>query len=115
MTMTGKAAAGLLALSVALGGCATRESVERAQASADTAESHAGAAMGRANEAWDVGNNALGVGHDAQSMAMVAAQKADQANADLSVAKERIAYLESKTLPHKKKHHRRATQPKDNS
>ena len=41
----------------------------------------------------------------------MAEQKADQANADLSATKERIAYLESKQ-PHKKKHRHHVAQAK---
>jgi sRNA-binding protein len=107
-----KAAAVMLALGVTLGGCATRESVEHAQLSADTAERHASVANGRANEAWDVGNNALAVGNDAKARALAAEQKADQANADLSVTKEKVAYLESRMAPHKKKHRHHVAQPK---
>jgi isopentenyl diphosphate isomerase/L-lactate dehydrogenase-like FMN-dependent dehydrogenase len=106
-----KAAAAMLALGVTLGGCATRESVEHAQLSADTAERHAGVATARADEAWGVGNNALAVGNDAKARALAAEQKADQANADLSETKMRVAYLESKQ-PHKKKHRHHVAQPK---
>jgi sRNA-binding protein len=107
-----KAAAVMLALGATLGGCATRESVEHAQLSADTAERHASVANGRANEAWDVGNNALAVGNDAKARALAAEQKADQANADLSATKTRVAYLESKLMPHKKKHRHHVAQAK---
>ena len=106
-----KAAAAMLALGVTLGGCATRESVEHAQLSADTAERHAGLANTRADEAYTVGNNALSVGNDAKARALVAEQKADQANADLSATKERVAYLESRQ-PHKKKHRHHVAQAK---
>ena len=46
---------------------------------------------------------AMAQGTDAKNLAMTAEQKADQANADLAAAKKRIAYLESKVLPKKKK------------
>ena len=105
----GKMAIAMVAISVTLGGCATRESVRNAQASADAADRHAGVAQGRADEAYGIGNTALGVGHDAKQTALTAAQKADQANADLAVAKKRIAYLEYKVLPHHKKKHHRST------
>jgi formylmethanofuran dehydrogenase subunit E len=108
--------AGAMALAVALGGCATRESVEHAQATADAAEAHSGTAFGRANAAYDVGNNALGTARDAKSQAMIAEQKADQANADLSAVKEKVAYLDSKQQHKKKRHHRAVQeQPKSNS
>ena len=108
-----KMAAALLVVGVALGGCATRESVRNAQSSADMADRHAMAAQGRADEAYGVGNNALGVGNDAKQAALTAAQKADQANADLDNMSKRVAYLEDKTLPHhkKKRHHRAAPAP----
>jgi len=107
----GKMAIAMVAIGVTLGGCATRESVRNAQASADAADRHAGVAQGRADEAYGIGNNALGVGNDAKATALTAAQKADQANADLAVAKKRIAYLEYKVLPHHKKKHHRSTPP----
>ena len=110
----GKTAAALLALGVMVSGCATRESVEQAQASANGADRHAGVAMSRADEAFGLGNKALGVGNDAKQAALTAEQKADQANADLAVAKQKIAYLEWKTSPHKKKHHHHhAVQPSE--
>ena len=52
----GKMAAATLALGVMVSGCATRESVEQAQASANGADRHAGVAMSRADEAFGVGN-----------------------------------------------------------
>ena len=107
----GKTAAALLALGVVVSGCATRESVEQAQASADGADRHAGVAMSRADEAFGVGNKALGVGNDAKQTALTAQQTADQANADLAIAKQKIAYLEWKTSPHKKKHHKHHVAP----
>ena len=110
----GKTAAAMLALGMMASGCATRESVEQAQASANGADRHAGVAMSRADEAFGVGNKALGVGNDAKQVALTAEQKADQANADLAIAKRKIAYLEWKTSPHKKKHHHhRAPQPSE--
>lgn len=102
-----KALTMVAALGAALGGCATRESVERAQSAADLANSHALAAQNRADQAYQsadsalaTGNNALGVGHDAMSSAQAANQKADLAIADIANAKRRIAYLEYKLLPH---------------
>ncbi len=103
-----KTAAAMLAVGVAVSGCATRESVANAQNSANAADRHAGVAMARADEAYGVGNNALGVGNDAKTHALTAEQKADQANADLSVMKKKVAYLEWKTNPHHKKRHHRA-------
>ena len=109
-----KIAVAALAIGVTLGGCATRESVENAQKSADAADRHAGQAQARADEAYGVGNNALSVGNNAMNVgngAMSSAQqanmKADQNNSDMTRLKKRVAYLEYKVLPHhKKKQHR---------
>ena len=121
----GKMAVAMVAIGVALGGCATRESVENAQNSANTADRHAGAAQARADEAYGVGNNALGVGNNAlgvgngaMTSAQLANQKADQNTDDVSKLKRKVAYLEWKVLPHhKKRHHHLAApeQPKTNN
>src|SRR5580704_12747075 len=82
----GKVAVVMIAAGVALGGCATRESVRNAQASADAANQHAGTAQARADEAYGVGNNALSVGNNALGVgnsAMASAQQANQ-KADMS-------------------------------
>lgn len=110
-----KAMIAVLALGVTLGGCATRESVENAQNSANAADRRAANAQGRADDAYSVGKEALGVGHDAKSAALIAEQKADQANADLSAAKQRIAALEWKVKPQKKARKARTAQAKTNS
>jgi hypothetical protein len=105
-------AAAMLAMS--LGGCATRESVEQAQAAADSADRHAGTAQARADEAYGVGQNALGIGNQAMgvgtsaaSAAHMANQKADANAAEVAKLKRQVAFLQSKVLPHKKKkkHH----------
>jgi len=110
----GKMAIAALAIGVALGGCATRESVENAQASANAADRHAGAAQARADEAYGIGNNALGVGNhalgvgnDAMTAAQLANQKADLNSSDVNRLKRKVAYLEWKVLPHHKKRHHR--------
>jgi hypothetical protein len=115
----GKVAAVMIAAGVALGGCATRESVRNAQASADAANQHAGAAQARADEAYGVGNNALGVGNNAlgvgngaMSSAQSANEKADLTATDVTKLRKRVAYLEYKVLPHHKKkirHHHAPT------
>ena len=103
MTFTAsKAMIAVVALGVTLGGCATRESVENAQASANAADRRAGNAAGRADEAYGIGSEAITLGRDAKSAALVAEQKADQANADLASAKERITTLETRLGPPKK-------------
>jgi hypothetical protein len=101
----GKLALAALAIGIGLGGCATRESVRNAQASADMANGRAGQAQARADEAYGVGNNALGVGNDARTAAMTAQERADQNATDVKALKRRVAYLEHKVLPHRK-HHR---------
>jgi hypothetical protein len=112
--MTGKVAAAMVALAVTMGGCATRESVRNAQASADLADRHAGSAQSRADEAYGVGNNALtvgnnamGVGNNALASAQRANQKYDMTASDISKLKKRVAYLERRVLPHHKKKVRR--------
>jgi hypothetical protein len=112
----GRMAVAMVAIGVTLGGCATRESVENAQNSANGADRHAGAAQARADEAYGVGNNALGVGNNALNVgngamtsAQLANQKADQNTDDVGKLKRKVAYLEWKVLPHhKKRHHHRA-------
>jgi hypothetical protein len=111
--MTAKTAAAMLILGVALGGCATRESVETAQNAANAADRHAGTAQARADEAYGVGNNALGVGTNALSVGNGAASAAQLANDksdlnanDVQRLKRKVAYLEWKVLPHHKKHRR---------
>lgn len=121
----GKMAVAMIAIGVGLGGCATRESVENAQNSANAADRHAGTAQARADEAYGVGNNALGIGNnalavgtDAKTSAQMANEKSDMNATDVSKLKRKVAYLEWKVLPHhKKRHHRTMTpqQPKSNN
>jgi hypothetical protein len=110
-----KAMIAVLALGVTLGGCATRVSVENAQASANAADRRAMNAQSRADDAYGVGQEALGVGHDAKSAALIAEQKADQANADLSAVKRRITAMEWQGKPQKKSRKARTTQARTNS
>jgi len=110
-----KAMIAVLALGVTLGGCATRESVENAQASANAADRRAMNAQSRADDAYGVGQEALGVGHDAKSAALIAEQKADQANADLSAVKRHITAMEWQAKPAKKARKARTTQARSNS
>jgi len=115
MTFTAaRMAVAALAIAVSLGGCATRESVEQAQASADGADRHAGTAQARADQAYGVGQNALGVGNQAlgvgnsaASAAQTANQKADATAVEVTRLKRQVAFLQSKVLPHKKKKHRK--------
>ena len=112
-TTASKAMIAVLALGVTLGGCATRESVENAQASANAADRRAMNAQGRADDAYATGREALGVGHDAKSAALIAEQKADQANADISAVKQRLTAMEWKTP--KKARKARTSQARTNS
>jgi len=105
-------AVAVLAIGVSLGGCATRESVEQAQTSADNADRHAGTAQARADQALGVGNNALsvgnqamGVGNSAASAAQMANLKADANAADVARLKRQVAFLQAKVMPHKRKKH----------
>jgi hypothetical protein len=114
----GKMAVAMIAIGVGLGGCATRESVETAQNSANAADRHAGAAQARADEAYGVGNNALGVGNnalgvgnDAKTSAQMANEKADMNASDVQRLKRKVAYLEWKVLPHHKKRHHHSVAP----
>ena len=72
-------------------------------------------AQGRADDAHGVGQEALGVGHDAKSAALIAEQKADQANADISAVKQRITAMEWQGKPQKKSRKARAVQARTNS
>jgi len=106
----GKMAIAALAIGVGLGGCATRESVENAQNSANAADHRAGAAQARADEAYGIGNQALGVGNNAMASAEAANGKADANATDVSKLKRQVAYLQWKVLPHhgKARHHHKA-------
>lgn len=104
----------LLALGVPLllGGCATRESVERAQASADAADAHAGTAdehaadaAQRAIDARGRADHALAVGTSAGSTAAEANARAAAAEDGLKRANARITYLEHR-LHISPRHHR---------
>ncbi len=108
-----------LGVPLILAGCATRESVEQAQNSANladqhaaaadshagNADSHASAAQARADEAYGVGNNALTT---AQSVDQKVDQKTGMLQAGLIKANARISYLERHLMPKhfKKVHHR---------
>lgn len=118
MRFTAAMAVAMVAAAVTLGGCATRESVENAQNSANAADRHAGTAQARAEEAYGVGNNALavgnnalGVGNDAKTSAQMANEKADMNGTDVQRLKRKVAYLEWKLLPHHKKKVRRHRAP----
>jgi len=109
MNMTKPFLALALGVPLMLGGCATRESVEQAQAAATAADTHAGTADSHAlaadNHATDARNKAdqaTGIGNNAMAAAQSADSKASDAQTGLVKANARIAYLENKLLPHKK-------------
>jgi len=79
-----------------LGGCATVESVEAAQRTADTALTTATAAQASANDAHQVAGQALGAAQAAQSSAQAAQAAADRANAAVSEQSAQMAALQSK-------------------
>ena len=114
MNTASKAVIAVLALGVTLGGCATRESVENAQNSANAADRRAQNAQGRADEAYGVSSEAITLGRDAKSAALIAEQKADQANADISAVKQRLTAMEWKT-PKKARKARSSQQARTNS
>jgi hypothetical protein len=64
-----------------LGGCATREDVERAQASADAAHQQAAAAMAAAQQAQGTANQALSTAQSAATTAQAAQAAAAQMGA----------------------------------
>jgi hypothetical protein len=109
MNMTKPFLALVLGVPLMLAGCATRESVEQAQAAATAADAHAGtadshalAADSRATDARKQADQATGIGNDAMTAAQNADSKASGAQTGLIKANARIAYLENKLLPHKK-------------
>jgi multidrug resistance efflux pump len=84
-----------------LGGCATKEDVEHAQATADSARQEAGAAMGAAQQAQATANQALSTAQAAQSTAQGAQADAARANARLDKFGER-----HKVWRHHRRRHR---------
>lgn len=81
-----------------LGGCATKEDVERAQATADSAHQEAGAAMAAAQHAQATADQAMST---AQSAATTA-QAAQAAAAEMGARHEQW-----KAKRHERRHHRR--------
>jgi hypothetical protein len=81
--------AALLGAGSLLTGCATRESVEHAQASADLAGSDAKAARGTADRAQSSADAAGKTAQDAMTAAQAANDKVDKFLADQAAAKKR--------------------------
>jgi hypothetical protein len=79
-----------------LGGCATVESVEAAQKTADTALTTATAAQASANDAHQVAGQAVTAAAAAQSAAASAQASADKANAAVSAHDQQMAELQAK-------------------
>lgn len=97
-----------------LGGCATRESVEQAQATANGAESHAvdarsraDAAQTRADGAQARADQANATGGSALALAQTDAQRADELEARLKAANAKIGYLQRNVVFKKVKHRKR--------
>jgi len=104
----------LVAGALALGGCATTESVQHAQATADQAMSTAqaaGAAAQRAQSSADAAASAAqaagAAAQRAQSTADAAASAAQAASSDARSANDRVGALEAKMAEHVATHHRR--------
>jgi hypothetical protein len=70
-----------------LGGCATKESVEHAQASADSANSAAGAARSAADRAQSSADSAAKMAQDAMTLAQQANDKVDKLSAEWDAQK----------------------------
>lgn len=88
--------AALIGVGTLLSGCATKESAERAQASADLADSDAKAAKGAADRAQSTADGANKTAQDALAAAQGANQRIDKLVADLEAQKH-----------HASRHHRR--------
>jgi len=77
----------VLGTGVLLGGCATKESVEQAQATADQAKGDAASARSAADRAQTSADGAAKTAQDALALAQQANDKVDKVIADLEAAK----------------------------
>jgi len=93
------AVAGVCAGMLMLAGCATVDSVEHAQATADAAMSHAQAAGSAAGHAQSTADEAM-------RRADSAGSKADRAEAHASVVEARLNRLYAMHREHLRRHHR---------
>ena len=93
------ASAGICAAMLMLSGCATVESVEHAQATADAAMSHAQGAGSAAAHAQSTADEAL-------RRADFAGSKADRAEAHASMVEARLNRLIAIHEAHMRRHHR---------
>ena len=89
----------LMAGALVLGGCASQESVEKAQATANSA-------MTAAQGAQSAADAAGAAAQKAQASADAAAQKADQAEADAQANKATIAEHAAMPMHRAHRHHR---------
>lgn len=76
-----------------LGGCATRDSVEHAQDTADHAMSHAQAAEANARHALDTAQSAAAAAQAAQSAAQAAAAEAHESDLRIDQLAPRVRHL----------------------
>ena len=94
---------------LALAGCATRESVENAQAAADLADTHAKDAIGRADAAHARADEAAGIGNNALAKSQSNEQRVQTLESDLKTAHAQIKWLSRNAVYkhplHHKKHH----------
>lgn len=81
----------LIGTGTLLGGCATKESVEHAQSTADLAESDATAAKGAAGRAQSTADGAAKSAQDAMASAQMANDKVDKLIADMQRNKQHTA------------------------
>ena len=91
--------AAVIATGTLLGGCATKESVEHAQASADLADSNAKDARGAADRAQTTADGAAKTAGDAMGLAQNANDKIDKYIADQE-RKKHMAILHRKHRRH---------------
>ncbi len=97
--------AGLVATSMMLGGCATTDSVKRAQASADQAMQHAQAAEAAAQRAQSTADAAGAAAQRAQSTADAAGTAAQGASQQAQANAAQISEMQTKWREHKARHY----------
>lgn len=82
----------VLCASLALGGCASQDAVEKAQSTADAAQNSAGAAMSAAQKAQNTADDADQKAGQALALAQQANDKVDRLIAEEQAMKERAAH-----------------------
>jgi hypothetical protein len=97
-----------VSLPMLLAGCATRESVDNAQAAADLADTHAKDAITRADAAHARADEAAGIGNNALAKSQSNEQRVQALESDLKTAHAQIKWLSRNVVykhpPHRKKH-----------